>query len=176
MLVFILFLSAIMLCGVFLFLLMLGQDREIRRLTGQRSAPVQIDVKGMEQIIWDKDQKLKQKENEIKGMEMRLREAQSSASAAAQDLKDMRIEMSQLNQSHTLATEAEKQKWTESMRSRETVFQKLGMDMLSMESALNTLALMSKEMLRRTDQHRSKIKLLDERTKENSGLIGQLKA
>jgi len=90
------------------------------------------------------------------------------------EIQRLSAQLQQANETRLIEVQKEAQKWTETLQSKEITLQKLGAEASSIESVMDTLGLISKEMNRRLDEHYSKMKLLDEKAQENLELMAQL--
>ncbi|MBF0489562.1 MAG: hypothetical protein HQL15_02955 [Candidatus Omnitrophica bacterium] len=199
--IFIIFLAIVIGCGIFLFLIAVDEDKEIRRLNqaiAKQPTQAQSLAKELEKFYQEKNQLLQQKDNQIQELQARLQKEHESASEAVknlestqhrllqnqEDLLSFREEILKLKEEEGRLSESrlrdiqsienEKQQWAQTIQDKESDLQKLGSEISSVELVLDTLALISKEMRRRLEEHYSKMRLLDEKTKENLELMAQL--
>ena len=106
--------------------------------------------------------------------ESKLTEVQNEKQKSRTEIQKLTEELQQANESRLIEVTNEKQKWADVLQSKDETLQKLGSEATSMESVLDTLGLISKEMDRRLQDHCSKIKLLEEKKQENLQLLAQL--
>ena len=113
---------------------------------------------------------LKQQQEEL----VKYKQQQDEFVKLKSEAQKLSEQLQKANEARLVEVQNEKQKWTETLQSKETTLQKLGSEASSMESVMDTLALISKEMHRRLDEHYSKMRLLDEKAQENLELMAQL--
>ena len=135
---------------------LLQDERDVSALAARSSEMLKSQLKQQQEGLV----KYKQQQDEL----VKLK-------SEAQKLSE---QLQKANEARLVEVQNEKQKWTETLQSKETTLQKLGSEASSMESVMDTLALISKEMHRRLDEHYSKMRLLDEKAQENLELMAQL--
>jgi len=196
--VFIFFPIFMTIIGVGISALLIYQDKEIRRqkaIIDEQKALYQNNTKELEKFYQEKKKLEKDKDDEIAKMESLLQDERDVSILAARssemlkvqlkqqheelvklksDIQNLSEQLQKANETRLVEVQNEKQKWTDTLQSKETTLQKLGSEASSMESVMDTLALISKEMHRRLDEHYAKMRLLDEKAEENLELMAQL--
>jgi len=196
--IFILYLIFVSFIVVGISFLLIYQDKEIRRMKSvlaNQAAHDQNNTKELEKFYTEKKQLQTDKDNEIAAIQAQLRDERNISALALKnaqtakaqlnqqqedisrlksDIQKISEELQKTNESRLRELQDESQKWNSILQSKEISLQKLGSEASNMESVMDTLALISKEMRRRLDEHYSKMKLLDEETQENLGLLAQL--
>ena len=142
----------------------LDDERSITALAVKNSENVKLQLK---QIQEDKD-------NKIVEIRLQLRVQHEELIKLKSEAHQLSEELQKANETRLMEVQKEAQKWTDVLDAKEIILQKFGSEATSMESVMDTLALISKEMHRRLDEHYSKMKLLDEKTQENLELMAQL--
>ena len=196
--IFILYFIFVTVIGVWISFLLIRQDKEVRRMKrviDDQKSQAQTNTKQLEEFYQQKQQFMNDKNNEIaeyeaklqdernisaftlKNSEMakaQLRQLQEEITKLRSEVQSLNGQLQQANENRLIEVQNEKQKWSDTLEAKECKLQKLGSTASSMESVMDTLGLISKEMHRRLDEHHSKMQLLDEKTLENLELIGQL--
>ena len=198
--VFIFFPIFMTIIGIGVSALLIFQDKEMRRMKAvidEQKAQYQNNTHELEKFYQEKKKLEKDKDDEIAKMESLLQDERDVSALATRssemlkpqlkqqheelvklksDIQQLSEQLQKANEARLVEVQNEKQKWTETLQSKETTLQKLGSEASSMESVMDTLALISKEMHRRLDEHYSKMRLLDEKAQENLELMAQLES
>jgi len=196
--VFIFFPIFMTIIGIGVSALLIFQDKEMRRMKAvidEQKAQYQNNTTALEKFYQEKKKLEKDKDDEIAKMESLLQDERDVSILAARssemlkvqlkqqheelvklksDIQNLSEQLQKANETRLVEVQNEKQKWTDTLQSKETTLQKLGSEASSMESVMDTLALISKEMHRRLDEHYAKMRLLDEKAEENLELMAQL--
>jgi len=186
--------------GVWISFLLIRQDKEVRRMKrviDDQKTQAQTNTKQLEEFYQQKQQFMNDKNNEIAAFEAKLQDERNisaltlknSEMARAQlrqqqeeivklksEIQSLNGQLQGANENRLIEVQNEKQKWSDTIQAKESKLQKLGSTASSMESVMDTLGLISKEMHHRLDEHHSKMQLLDEKAQENLELIGQLES
>jgi len=179
-------------------ILLIHQDKEIRRLKPaleEQTKQAQNNTKELEKFYLEKKQLQVQKDNEIAEVQAKLQDERSVTALAVKNSEMVKIQLKQQqeetfkikleiqklseqlqrsNESRLIEVQSERQKWAELVKGKENTLQKMGTEVSSIESVMDTLSLISKEMHRRLDEHYTKMRLLDEKSQENLELMAQL--
>ena len=198
MIIFVIYFVFVAVIGVWISFLLMEQDREIRRLkrvVEDQTTQAQLNTNQLEEFYKQKKQFMDDKNNELTAMEARLRDEQSISALTLKNSETVKLQLKQqqeelvnlkstiqklneqlqqANETRLVDLQGEKQKWVDLLNAKDTQIQNLNSDASSMESVMDTLTLISKEMHRRLDEHYSNMKLLDEKTNENLELMAQL--
>ena len=198
--IFILYFIFVTVIGVWISFLLIRQDKEVRRMKrviDDQKSQAQTNTKQLEEFYQQKQQFMNDKNNEIAAFEAKLQDERNisaltlknSEMARAQlrqqqeeivklksEIQSLNGQLQGANENRLIEVQNEKQKWSDTIQAKESKLQKLGSTASSMESVMDTLGLISKEMHHRLDEHHSKMQLLDEKAQENLELIGQLES
>ena len=177
--------------GVWISFLLIRQDKEVRRMKrviDDQKTQAQTNTKQLEEFYQQKQQFMNDKNNEIAAFEAKLQDERNisaltlknSEMARAQlrqqqeeivklksEIQSLNGQLQGANENRLIEVQNEKQKWSDTIQAKESKLQKLGSTASSMESVMDTLGLISKEMHHRLDEHHSKMQLLDEKAQEN---------
>jgi len=169
----------------------------MKRVIDDQKTQAQTNTKQLEEFYQQKQQFMNDKNNEIAAFEAKLQDERNisaltlknSEMARAQlrqqqeeivklksEIQSLNGQLQGANENRLIEVQNEKQKWSDTIQAKESKLQKLGSTASSMESVMDTLGLISKEMHHRLDEHHSKMQLLDEKAQENLELIGQLES
>ncbi|MBF0521925.1 MAG: hypothetical protein HQL24_02595 [Candidatus Omnitrophica bacterium] len=110
----------------------------------------------------------------LEAMKLELAQKTEAIKKADADIQDLKGQLERAMEIKNFEIEKEKQKWDTSIREKNGLLQRLESEIQLIQSALHVQIQDSKEMRRRLDEQHAKVRLLGEKTKENSELIAQL--
>jgi len=152
----------------------LEDERNVAAMAVKSSEMLKVQLKEQNENSLQLQTHLKEQQEDYLRLKAQSRQQQEDLLKLKTEIQKLDEQLQHANETRLIEVRNESQKWAEILQSKESTLQKLGSETSSMESVMDSLALISKEMNRRLEDYSSKVKLLDEKAQENLELMAQL--
>jgi len=134
----------------------LEDERNVAAMAVKSSEMLKVQLKEQNENSLQLQTHLKEQQEDYLRLKAQSRQQQEDLLKLKTEIQKLDEQLQHANETRLIEVRNESQKWAEILQSKESTLQKLGSETSSMESVMDSLALISKEMNRRLEDYSSK--------------------